>query len=154
MRWSEITAWSPSSGAQAGLLEALGPLRITHLTPAAFSPAPGDPHFPYPPPGLRGAPAVFMPCFSDERRCRKAEGVQVCMWGTPDTRLNLREHPAGARCVWWPLAPSQWHPPPASHSRLTALFTLQGEHEAGRPTPGSWVSLMEKWKEGVWYGSG
>lgn len=58
--------------------------------------------------------------------------------GTPDTCLQPRECPAGASCLRWPLAPSQWHPPPTSHSQLTPLFTLRSKHEVGRPTPGSW----------------
>lgn len=50
-------------GVHAGLLEALGPLKVTHLTPAAFSPAPGDPHFLHQPPCLQGAPIGHMRCF-------------------------------------------------------------------------------------------
>lgn len=102
MGWSETTARSPSSGVQAGLLEPLGLLRVTPQTPAAFPHTPGDPHFLHQPPGLRGAPLASWPASRMRGGIGKAEGTSassagnVCMWGTPDICLYLREHPASA----------------------------------------------------------
>ncbi|KAM5259333.1 paired mesoderm homeobox protein 2 isoform 3-T3 [Hipposideros larvatus] len=74
---------------------------------------------------------------------RGAGNLRVCIWGAPDTCLHLGEHPAGARCVWSPLAPAQWHPPPTSHRGLTSLFTLQGEC----PSPGRGAAAKRKKKQ-------
>lgn len=75
----------------------------------------------------------------------------------PDTQLRLRQHPAGTSCVRWLPAPSQWRSLPPSHSEPASLCTLPGGgagmKQADLPL-GTGVSLMEKWKEGVWLGPG
>lgn len=108
------------------------------MTPAAFLPAPGHPHFLHQPPGLGREPRLAAcPAFQMRGGAGKTEVTSASSETSSRSTCIPEGGPtqsgASERTQLVP-APSQG-PLPTSHSGRTSLCTLP---EAGRPTPRSW----------------
>lgn len=142
-------------------MEALGPLRVTHLTPVASPPVPGNtppPSLPALTSGSQGSPGWLREGHGKQVTAASSETLSWCRWHhVMDTWHTPDFYGAPERVPRWchlcPAASSSFSGDvPLPPEGLTLLHPPRMIAKQADPLLGIGVSLAEEGKEGVWFG--